>query len=62
MTFFPTDSAGSVIQRNVIPGLHSLRSLTRGYLLPPLRGSLTRTSALTLLFNFALSDTPHPTN
>ena len=43
--------AGSVIQGNVIPGLRSLRSLTRGYLLLPLRGSLTRTSALTVLFS-----------
>ena len=42
--------AGSLIQRNVIPGLRSLRSLTRGYLLPPLGGSLTRTSAFTFLF------------
>ena len=40
--------AGSVIHRNVIPGLRSLSSLTRGYPLLPLRGSLMRTSALTL--------------
>jgi hypothetical protein len=26
----------------VIPGLRSLRSLTRGYYLPPLNGSLSR--------------------
>src|SRR5688572_13993463 len=31
--------AGSVIPRNETPGLRSLRSLTRGYPLPPLRGS-----------------------
>jgi len=34
--------AGSVIRGHAIPGLRSLRSLSRGYLLPPLRGSLKR--------------------
>jgi len=41
---------------DVIPGLRSLRSLTRGYLLPPLRGSLTRTSVLTLRLLIDLRD------
>ena len=38
------------------PGLRLLRSLTRGYLLPALRGSLTRTSALTFLFTSRIRD------
>ncbi len=40
--------AGLVLGGDVIPGLRSLRSLTRGYHLPPLRGWLTQTSVLTL--------------
>jgi hypothetical protein len=35
-------------REDVIPGLRSLRSLTRGYYLPSLRDWLTQTSALTL--------------
>jgi len=34
---------GSEHLANSIPGLRSLRSLTRGYPLPPLRGSLSET-------------------
>ena len=37
-----------IFWEDVIPGLRSLRSLTRGYYLSPLRGSSTQTSALTL--------------
>ena len=48
--------AGSVTHMDVIPGLRSLRSLTRGYPIPPLRGSLTRTSVLTLRLLIDLRD------
>ena len=37
----------------MIPGLRSLRSLTRGYYLPPLRGSLTQTNRLELMFTLS---------
>ncbi len=40
--------AGSESLGDVIPGLRSLRSLTRGYNLPSLRDSLTRASDLSL--------------
>ena len=39
-------SRALVIQGDVIPELRSLRSLTPGYTLSPLRGSLIRTSQL----------------
>jgi hypothetical protein len=39
--------AGLGFLGEVIPGLRSLRSLTRGYYPSPLRGSLTQTSRLT---------------
>jgi hypothetical protein len=41
-------SRALIIEGNVIPGLRSLRSLTRGYHLSSLRDSLPQTSKLTL--------------
>lgn len=40
--------AGAGIIGDVIPGLRSLRLLTRGYILSPLRGSLIVNPKLTL--------------
>ncbi len=40
--FLSPAKAGFWILRGLIPGLRSLRSLTRGYTLPPLRGLLSR--------------------
>ena len=43
----PAKAGAEFKMGSVIPGLRSLRSLTRGYYLSPLRGSLTQTSTLT---------------
>jgi hypothetical protein len=40
----------------VIPGLPSLRSLTRGYSLPPLRGSLSYTTQVDSLIAWKKND------
>ena len=55
--------AGLGFLANVIPGLRSLRSLTRGYHLSPLRGWLRETSTFTLCrvsqFNKSLDARPN---
>ena len=47
--------AGSGFLGDVIPGLRSLRSLTRGYNLSSLRDSLTQTSKLSLCLRHSFS-------
>src|ERR1700687_1896327 len=59
--FLSPAKAGSGIQGDVVPGL---RSLTRGYILPPLRGSLTPTNQLEFMLRrgfFFLGSPPKPT-
>ena len=50
--------AGLGFLGDMVPGLRTLRSLTRGYTMPPRRGSLSRTSKLILMthhFSFPFS-------
>ena len=50
------------IKGDVIPGLRSLRSLTRGYYLPPLRGLLSQTSQVESMPHNTVFLERNPTN